>query len=84
MDSAVPKQDVAGELQESVPDPPFHAPLSKDVPLPPQLSANSSVMNPTESEAQVQLRREESASTIVGKASTVDTPSSLTFLQTFT
>ena len=53
IDSAVSKHDVAKESQDSVPDPLCQAPLSTDVPLPPQLPANGSVMNPAESKAQV-------------------------------
>ena len=49
IDSEVSKHGVASESQDNVLDPLCQDPLSTDVPLQPQLPANSSVMNPARS-----------------------------------
>ena len=45
MESVVPKHDATRESQDSIPDPLCQARLSTDFPLPPQLPANSLIMN---------------------------------------
>ena len=75
MESVVPKHDAARESQDSIRDPLCQVCLSTDLLLPPQLPANSLIMNPAESKAQVLSRRDESP-TIADKASTEDTPCS--------
>ena len=75
MDNAVPQPNITTEPQDSTLDPPSHAPLGTDVPLPPQVPSDIPVMDPAQFGSQVPSEKEESVPD-AEKSPTVDTRSS--------